>query len=117
MKLTVFILFLFILSACSEGVKKMDPPADLIPKEKMIDLVGDLTKLESHIQNRYKVITEYHQVMVRSGDSSLSSHGVSRAQFERSMNYYGTHQKEMESIYSEALNELNKELGELDSSK
>ena len=115
MKLVTLVFTVLFFASCSEEIQRAEKPSDLLPREKMVKVIEDLTKLESHIQNKYKVITDYHQVMINSGDSLLKQHGISREQFERSMDYYGTHHKEMESIYEEALNSLNKELGELES--
>lgn len=115
MRLLLISLVLFF-SSCSEGIERLDMPDDLLSKEVMINVLGDLTKLESHIQSNYGVITEYHKVMVNSGDSLLKIHGITKEQLEQSLDYYGAQQKELEEIYSEALNRLNKELGELDES-
>ena len=73
----------------------------------------ELVKLESHIETTYVSVAKYHKVMVNSGDSLLNSFDVTMKQFDQSLEYYGSRQEEMESIYSEALDKLNKELGEL----
>ena len=55
--------------------------------------------------------------MINSGDSLLHSYGLTKPVFEKSMEYYGSRQLEMEDIYSEVLDELNKELGEIEAGK
>ena len=113
MKRLFFIALIFIISACSEGIKRVEEPENLIPRDKMVNIMQELVKLESHIEATYISVAKYHKVMVNSGDSLLLSFDVTLEEFDQSMEYYGSRQDEMESIYSEALDKLNKELGEL----
>ena len=50
--------------------------------------------------------------MITSGDSILKKHGVSKEQYTQSMDYYGSRQSEMQEIYANILDDLNKELAE-----
>lgn len=113
MRKILFIAFVLIVSSCSDGIKRVEEPKNLIPREKMVDIMQELVKLESHIESTYISVARYHKVMVNSGDSLLLSFDVTIEEFDQSMEYYASRQDEMESIYSEALDKLNKELGEL----
>jgi hypothetical protein len=79
----------------------------------MVPLLTELVKLEAYITDEFGNITQYHKVMVKTGDSLLKAQGYSKNQFEGSMEYYGSHQEEMMSIYRDVLEALNKDLGEL----
>ena len=99
-----------IIASCSGQIERLPKPDNLIPKEKMIDVLTDLTKLEGLVQNKYGQVSRYYRVMTASGDSLLKVHYVNRKQFEESMDYYGSRQEEMAAMYDEVLERLNKEL-------
>lgn len=112
--------YLFIalfLASCADGVPRYDEPENLIPRDKMVELLSELTVLEAHIQNTYLTIDKYHNAMRMTGDSLLKAKGYSYSIFDESMGYYSSRQDEMMEIYADVLNELNKDLGEIESSK
>ena len=111
----VFISF-FIFS-CTNGVPRIEEPDNLVPREEMVDVLTELMKLESAIQIKYVTIDKYHNAIKVSGDSLLNVKGISYDQFEKSMEYYASRQDEMIGIYSEVLDVLNKELGDIEASK
>lgn len=117
MKWTVVILLLGLSTACSRGIKRPDAPEDLVPRDKMINVLTEMVKLEGHVQNRYQQVTKYYKVMVNSGDSLLKAHNLSKEQFESSMDYYAARQDEMTEMYQEVMEKLNSELGELETKK
>jgi len=108
-----FIASLLFLASCTDGVKRFDEPENLIPREKMVNVMKDLVKLEAHIQSEYISVAKFHKVMENSGDALLEKYDITLEQFSESIDYYGSRQEEMKSIYEDALNILNKELGEL----
>lgn len=108
---------LLILTSCSDHVGGYDKPEDLIQKEKMIEVMTELIKLETHIKETYVRVDRFYPVMTASGDSLLRTMGVSPESFDSSMKYYGSHQEQMQQIYSEVLEELSQELGELQDSE
>lgn len=110
----VLVISLLFLVSCSDGIPRIEEPDDLIPREKMVPLLTELVKLEAYITDEYGNITQYHKVMINSGDSLVKAHGFTKDQLEGSMDYYGSRQDEMQSIYKDVLEALNKELGELE---
>lgn len=113
----VLIISLLLLTSCSDGIPRIKKPDNLIPREKMIPLLTELVKLEAYITDEYGNIVEYHKVMINTGDSLLEAKGYTKDQLESSLDYYGSRQEEMISIYTDVLDELNKELGELEKRK
>ena len=111
------LFIVLILSSCADGVPRYDAPKNLIPREQMVDLLSELSKLEAHEQNTFQSIDKYHNSMRMTGDSLLKAKGFSFEEFDESMGYYGSRQDEMIEIYSDVLDQLNKELGEIESSK
>jgi hypothetical protein len=114
MKYLFGITFLLILIGCSSEIERKPEPKNLIPKNEMIVVIREMVKLESHIQATYAEVAVYHKVMMQSGDSLLQSYDLTKKRFESSF-YYGSRQELMQEIYSQALEDLNKELGELES--
>ena len=80
----------------------------------MVRVLKEMMKLEAHIQANYGQVSTYYKVMQRSGDSLLTTFKLDRKSFEASMDYYGSRQDEMQAIYSESLEQMNAELGELE---
>ena len=109
----VLIISLLFLVSCSDGVPRVKEPKNLIPREKMIPILTELVKLEAYVTNEYGNIIEYHKVMINTGDSLLKAKGYTKKEFDKSLEYYGSRQDEMQEIYSEVLENLNKELGKL----
>lgn len=118
MRFFLYIISSFvILTSCSQHVEGYDKPDDLIPKDRMILVMTEMVKLETHIKDTYTRVDRFYNVMNASGDSLLKGMGVTPEAFDSSMKYYASHQKEMEEIYSEVLENLNIELGELQENK
>lgn len=112
-----FISILLLFTSCTSGLMETKAPDNLVPKEKMIKVMKELVKLESHIQSTYPSVAEYNKTMVNSSQFLFEKMNITEENFQESMDYYGTHQREMKEIYNEVLDELNSELGELQSEK
>ena len=89
MRLLLLFLGLFLFS-CSSGIKRGKAPDDLLSKDKMVEIITDLSKHEAYIQNRYQRVDRYTKVMSNTGDSILKVYGVDRNRFESSLDYYAT---------------------------
>lgn len=112
--LSIIFLVTFLFS-CSDGIKRKDAPDDLIERDQMVTTMKELIKLESYIQGKHPSVAQYQKVMVNSGDSLLGTFGLTKDRFESSLEYYGSRQDVMKGIYDEILDDLNKELGDLNS--
>ena len=113
MKNLIVFSFAFLLFSCADGLDRLPGGDEVLSKDKMIVVTKDMVKLESFVQSNYRNVAEYHKIMITSGDSILKKHNVTRAQFSGSMEYYGSRQLEMQEIYAEILDDLNKEMAEL----
>lgn len=111
------ILLLIVIASCSRSIERIPEPKGLIPRGKMVTVVKEMMKLEAHIQTTYGQVSMYHKVMAKSGDSLLSTYNLDRKSFEASYDYYGSRQDDMKDIYSEVLEQMNEELGELEIEK
>lgn len=104
----IFIAVLFLMS-CEVDLKQRIEPENLIPQDQMILVVKDMVKVEAAVQSKYPSVSKYYKVMIESGDSVLAIHNVSRDQYEVSIKYYAANQTDLQFIYDQSLEELNKE--------
>ncbi|MFT7613848.1 MAG: hypothetical protein ACI9J3_002828 [Parvicellaceae bacterium] len=102
----VYIWSVLLLSACGSGPIETEKPGDLIPYDKMIDVVVDLNLVEaqvSEVQLLQKVIKdsvhEYYGQL-------FHKHNISREQLNSSLDYYTTQGSQMDSIYGKAFGKL-----------
>lgn len=109
MKFLLILLGIAVLSSCSDPMEGADKPKNLIPRDTMVMVLKDLTLIESHIQNRYKHVSLFKETMVLSGRKVLDKYHLSHERFEASMNYYGSRQEQMATIYTEILDSLNRD--------
>lgn len=87
-----------------EGAPK---PANLIPRDTMVMVLKDMTLIESHIQTKYMHVSHFQETMKKSGKLVLDQYNLSHSRYEESMDYYGSRQEQMQSIYAEILDSLN----------
>lgn len=113
MKLVALVLIIASLSACSRGLNRPDAPDDLIERDSMVVVMRELVVLESYLQNRYQHVNNYYKVMTLSGKKCLQKYHFTPDRFERSYDYYASRQEEMQSIYTEVMDSLTKEVNEL----
>lgn len=110
----LFLFLIFSLASCRDEVKGFSSGDNLIPRDTMVMLIKDMTLLESHVQMKYIQVNRYHKTMKKSGDAVLKKYQISPERYESSMNYYGSHQEEMQSIYAQVLDSLNRMSNQID---
>lgn len=112
MKKWFFIALLF--ASCSPGVARREAPDNLIKKDKMVEVLTELMKLEGHVSVKYVQVSKYSDLMKASADSLFKAEGVSAKQFEESYEYYAHQQKDLSKMYEQVLDNLNHELTDLE---
>lgn len=110
-RLRLVILFILLISTgCWNKEKKA--PEGILSKEQMIPVLVDIQLAEAAL-----VIKNFH------GDSAKQyaadyynfiyiRHQVTKEEFEKSLNYYIEHPKQLDQIYSEVIAELSKKEAE-----
>lgn len=118
MKTFYLILLIFAFSSCGndndEIVERLPEPENFIPRQEMTQVLLEMYKLEGLVQSRYGSVDKYHIVMLKSGDSLLKTMGITPKQYRESLLYYGSRQRLMQEINDDVLDELTRELGELE---
>ncbi|MCE3294924.1 MAG: hypothetical protein K0R65_638 [Crocinitomicaceae bacterium] len=113
MRLLASIGLFLVLFSCELQLQEIPAPDDLLPEEKIVLILEDLMVTEQYIQMKYPQPDYYLEVAKHSGDAILKKHGVTFKQFDSSLNYYGSHQDEMQAIYNKVLENINKKLNKL----
>lgn len=85
--LLILAVFLLLLPSCKQEVKE-EIPADVIPREQMIDIVVDAWFMESVIHNTIKEYVKLEPVSVSMYAEFFEEHGISKEQFVHSIEYY-----------------------------
>ncbi len=96
--LTVLIL---LLSSCGQKEKEEQIPADVIPREQMIDIVVDAWFMESVIHNTIKYYEKLEPVSVSMYAEFFEERGISKEQFIHSLEYYMRDDKVAEDFVEE----------------
>lgn len=101
-----------LLASCGE--KLLEKPEDLIPKDKMINILKDITILNSA---RSTSITVLHDSKIEPTTFVFSKYGIDSLQFVTSDKYYASLPKEYEAMYVEIEKQLENEKEEMSEAK
>jgi len=104
MKYAFITVWVVILISCGE--KLMDKPEDLIPKEKMINILKDMAVLNSAKAIK---ITVFHDNKIKPTNFIFSKYGIDSLQFVTSDRYYASLPNEYEAMYLEIEKQLDAE--------
>ena len=110
----LFVITLLFLAGCSPSIDREEAPENLIEEKDMVEVMTELMKLEGHVQSKYNQLTRYYKVIDKSADSLFKAHGYTSEQFQESFSYYADQQGELLKIYQQVLENLNKEIVELE---
>jgi hypothetical protein len=112
MKNLFVLLLALLLTSCGE--KLLDKPEDLIPKEKMINILKDITILNSA---RSTSVTVLHDYKIEPTTFVFSKYGVDSLQFVTSDKYYASLPNEYEAMYLEIEKQLDYEKEQMSEAK
>jgi len=112
---TLFLILFSLLITSCKLVKEEELiiPEDLIPQEKMVDILVDFHMAESsllHFQHKFEDI-EYQSAYYY--DALLKKHNITNQRFITSMEYYKYSLDEFKKIYEDVITKLNQRHGEV----
>lgn len=107
------IALLIVLQSCNSELEGLKKPDNLIPKDRMIELMTDMLILEGHIQTTYSTVNRYYKVMTASGRYYLKSKHVTEKQYEESFVYYTSTHEDYKQMLDKVMENLQKESIEL----
>ncbi len=113
--LLLFVLLALLLSGCYKVNKlEVKKPANLIPKEKMVDILTDMEIVQgAAVINRERYLgyqdieKSYYQVL-------FNHYHVTESQIRSSMDYYNNQGAEMAGIYDKVMSKLTEKQTILD---
>ena len=112
MKNLFVLLLALLLTSCGE--KLLEKPEDLIPKDKMINILKDITILNSA---RSTSVTVLHDYKIEPTTFVFSKYGVDSLQFVTSDKYYASLPNEYEAMYLEIEKQLDYEKEQMSEAK
>jgi len=111
MKIKLLFLLLMVLGACQD-VNKAPKPKNLIPEDKMVDLLIDLQKMDAVI-SKNKIYFELRKVKAK--DLIFEKHQVDSLQVAQSSNYYAEDFTVNTRIYEKVIAKLKAQKKVIDS--
>jgi hypothetical protein len=108
--ITVFIL---LMTNCSDKKEFREEPADLIPRNEMIDIVVDAWFMESAIHNVVTDGRKLEPTTVTLYKKFFEDHNITREQFIQSIEYYTGENKASENFIRECVQRLEERQEEL----
>ena len=100
-------LLLLALPACQRP-EESPRPADLLPKDKIVQLVVDLQVLEARVENSRLSTDSSRALYLASQKEIFWEHKVTDSTFQRSYRYYSIHGKDLDEIYAAAIDTLGR---------
>lgn len=102
MRRLIYLLLIFVFIGCS------DIPENVLSEDDMVDLLVDIHKGEAFVEiNRNKYYNDSLKKTVR--QSILLKHGVSEAEFDSSLVWYGYNINEYVELYDEVIAKLSEQ--------
>jgi hypothetical protein len=100
------LIFFTAISGCEDSV--VEKPANLISRDRMVDMLTDIHMADAIFQTRRYTSDELRNLTEADFYYSvLRKHKVADSTFEQSLIYYSSYPKDLEKIYSRVLNRLN----------
>jgi hypothetical protein len=101
------VLLCLLAVGCSDGDKKIDPPANLVPREKMVDILIEIHIAESKVIQRNLRTDSAQLYFAAYKDQIYKKNGVREDDFRKSYLYYMDNIKDMDEIYSVVVDSLS----------
>lgn len=106
MKRLFYQLFCLTLLACQQQ-NNTDAPANLIPREKMVQILADVHILEALIEANVAYPDSAVMVYNKKHKEILEKYGVTKEQFHSTYDYYGKSLENMDKLYETVLDTLS----------
>lgn len=99
--------------ACDNSIDRYDQPENLIAEDTMVSIMTDIMKAEGYTQIKGYQVNQFSDALIKTADSIFKAHNVTSDQYEVSLKYYASYQDKMDQIYGAVLEDVSKELGEV----
>lgn len=102
LKYGIFLFLLLNAANCNNTKKKY-----IIPDDKFVDVLVDIHLADAIALQNNPVYSGFELDSADLYESVFSNHGVTHAQFDSTMSYYGTHPDDFQLIYNKVISKLN----------
>jgi len=113
----VIVSLISVLVSCGDAPNELPEPDNLIPRDSMVMVLEDMMVMESHVQSKYPQLNMSRKVMKNSGDAVLKKYGITFDRYDKSVDYYGSRQREMMDIYTQVQDSLTWKMNKLQVNK
>jgi Domain of unknown function (DUF4296) len=96
---------LLTLPACQRPEEAI-PPADLLPKERMVPLLADLQQLEAQVEDSRLSPDSARALFLAEQKNMLWKRQTTDSALQRSYRYYGAHGKDLPEMYQSVIDTL-----------
>lgn len=110
-----FLLICFVLSCTEKATTKI--PEGILSEAKMISLLTDIQLIEGAVSKKMIDRAANKKESSRYYRKAFEKHGITRDQFDESINFYTENPKDMQEIYEKVLVELSKIKADLENTK
>ncbi len=106
----IVLVTFIILSGCTTDIsmKKEKPPADLIPRDTMVNVIVDMHLYDAVIKEMQKEHRNVKRSKVYLYQTVMEKYHITREQFESSLLYYQQDLDEYDKIYDDVIEKLSK---------
>lgn len=105
MKRILYLLSFVALAGCGQKTEKR--PADLLPEQKMVQILADVHIAEARIETNVLYPDTALMIFNKEQKQILEAHGVEEEDFRKTYRYYLTHVEQMDKLYEVILDTLS----------
>ncbi|MCB0738235.1 MAG: DUF4296 domain-containing protein [Bacteroidetes bacterium] len=100
------LMIMAILSACKEKPSELAPPKDILPKDKMIDVLSSihLAEAEAHLGRIPRGVQD--SIAYLNYTETLKKHDLSVEEFEKSMKWYSETPEVFRPMYDRVIEQI-----------
>ncbi|MCF8301955.1 MAG: DUF4296 domain-containing protein [Bacteroidales bacterium] len=117
-KLLFILIIGFAIAGCSNENKEgfQSAPPGIISRDSMVDVLVDIQLVESALKVKHRRVDQAQYYARIYYDSIFKKHHITYPKFDSSLKYYQQHElKELEAIYEDVIERLNKMKGRIKS--
>jgi hypothetical protein len=103
----IILSFCILCYACSNNDQQAKKPADVIDKAKMQKVLIDFLSVEAYLGAHAMTVDSAHKVSEAFYAQIFKNYNITRQQFFKSMNWYGSHPAEFEATLQPMIDSLS----------
>lgn len=115
--LLIVLLVIIVISCQRSGGEIQEKPQNFLDKNKMINILTELTVIESMYQMKYIQASRFSYLMQKDADSLFHIFKTDSKTFDENITYYNSKPDELAEMYTEVKNNLEKRKAKLPKKK